>query len=69
MTEYEARTLLFHAANYIHSNQLGVSARTKAMDMLDDIRRDWANWHDLSAHYGVAYRDHVVFSHHRAVQA
>ena len=63
--EWEARQLLWRAANYIHANQLGDPARTRAMDLMDDIRRDYANWHDLSQAYGVDYRDHVVFSARR----
>jgi hypothetical protein len=61
MTEHEARTMLWHAANYLYENQLGDSNRVKAMDILDDIRRDWANWHDMSNNYNVKYRNYVVF--------
>ena len=61
MTEHDARRMLFNAANYLHANQLGDPMRVKAFDLMDDIRRDWANWHDLSAAYSVKYRDYVVF--------
>jgi hypothetical protein len=64
LSEYDARIILWNAANYLYANQIGIPARTQAMDMLDDIRRDWANWRDLSEHHGVQYR--VVFSKNSA---
>lgn len=60
MTELEARQMLRRAADYLYERQMGNPARVRAMDMMDDIRRDYANWHDLSAHYGVKYREYVV---------
>lgn len=60
-TEWDARQLLFRAANYIYACQLGIPARTEAMDLMDDIRRDYANWQDLSTHYGVTFRAYPVF--------
>ena len=58
--EYDARVMLWSAADYIYRNQLGSPARVRAMDILDAIRRDYANWHDLSAANGVRYRAYPV---------
>ena len=65
--EVSARAVLRHAADYLYEHQMGSPARVKAMDILDDIRRDYANWHDLSAAYGVQYRDYVVFRPERGL--
>lgn len=58
--EREARRILWSAAEYLYRNQLGDPARVKAMDILDDVRRDYANWRDLSKAYGVQYREYPV---------
>lgn len=60
-TEQWARVKLWNAAQYLYKNQLGDPARVKAMDILDDIRRDSANWHDLARAHNVEYRDYPVF--------
>jgi hypothetical protein len=60
-TEVSARAVLRHAADYLYEHQMGSPARVSAMDMLDDIRRDYANWQDLSAIYGVQHRTYPVF--------
>lgn len=69
MTEYEARLMLYKAAEYLYKNQLGQPSRVRAMDILDDIRRDWANWHNLSTFHGVNYRSFPVLRGLREVAA
>jgi hypothetical protein len=62
-SEWKARRCLWNAAQYLYRHQFGSYPRVEAMDILDDIRRDYANWHDLAELHGVEYRNYPVFRH------